>query len=254
MAPGFHASLLPAGLLGLLVGAGLLAALGGDASISGAWDKKAFGCVCHTPIANASVLIDVQGFPEHWELGGVYVIDVRLLSTPVNSSSARRGGFNAEVSQGALAVSLTLSEVEQAFGNQASHRSPGTNLTNWTFSWMAPASPAGVVTLWVTVNTVNGNDVPDFEDLWTQVRLESRGPSPETSGGGLFGQIASGGPLTWVALGATGGAGAAALVFLMWRRSQRDEGAPLSPKRRRRAGKTAPREPKRPPRGRGRRR
>ncbi len=245
---------LRAALVVLLVAAGLLAALGGDASLSGAWDKRAYGCVCHSPLANASVLIDVKGFPPRYDLGGAYTIDVRLLSTPVNASSNRMGGFNAEVSQGAFSIPAALDAFEQAYGNQASHREPGTNLTNWTFTWLAPAAPSGVATLWVTVNTVNGNGVPDAEDKWVQVRLESVGPSPDTGGGGGLGALTSGGAVSWVVFGAAAfGGGAVSMLF--WK-SRRGDGAGPAPSKkrhgRRRARKRAKEEAPHPPRGRGR--
>jgi len=131
-----------------------------DASLSGAWDKKAYGCVCHSSPANTSVLVDVQGFPPRYDLGGVYPLEIRLVSTPINMTGQWKAGFNAEVSQGAFSVPAALDAVAQAYGNQASHRLNGTALTNWSITWLAPASPSGVVTLWVTVNTVNG---PEFE-------------------------------------------------------------------------------------------
>ncbi len=240
-----------AALLALLVGAGLLAAIGVDASLAGAWDKRAYGCVCHTPVANASVQVEVTGFPPRYDLGGAYTIEVRLVSTPVNSSSDRRGGFNAEVSQGALSIPAALDAVEQAYGNQASHRDPGTNRTNWTITWLAPSAPSGVATLWVTVNTVNGNGVPDGGDLWTQVRFESAGPSPDTSGGlgGLLGGP-GGGAVLLVALGGAAGAAGTLALVLVRRRGRDGRGSPRKKRLPRRRRRKKP--PVAPPHSRGR--
>jgi len=243
--------------LAALLGAALaLAALlpppGGDASLSGAWDKKAYGCVCHSSPANTSVLVDVQGFPARYDLGGMYPLEIRLVSTPINMTGQWKAGFNAEVSQGAFSVPAALDAVAQAYGNQASHRLNGTALTNWSITWLAPASPSGVVTLWVTVNTVNGNGVPDLEDKWAQVRLESIGPSPDTGGGGALGQLTSGGPVSWAAFGAAGFGLAGAAVFTIRRRKRKVEVEEPPAKRRRRRRKAPKETAKRPPRGRGR--
>ena len=204
-----------------LVGASIAALLPApalDASFGGAWDKRTFGCNCHAGEANPAVAFNVTGFPSAYELGAAYTITVEVTATPVESAGPSRAGFNAEVLQGSLSVPGAWADAVQAYGNQASHTPNGTRLSAWQFLWLAPATPSGVVFLWVTVNTVDGNGAPGPPDAWAQKTLESKGVGPDTGAAGRFLEGGTLGGVQWpVVLAAVGASGAAAVTIGVWR-------------------------------------
>lgn len=230
-----------AAIFAVLLGAAAFAASDGGASVLGAWDKRAHGCWCHSAVATTSMVISVTGFPAQWELGAQYAVTVRLVSQALGNASERRAGFNAEVSQGTLHVPSDALEAVQSVGAQVTHMPAGTNQTAWNFTWRAPAEPAGVVVLWVTVNSVNGDTVPGQGDGWAQVVLESLGPAPpkgDGGGGGVFGPITDPASGAWPLIGAAAAGGAAVALFVVWRLKHAEGRKPVK-KKRHRAGRKA---------------
>ncbi len=109
--------------------------------------NRSNGCSCHG--ASSSVSAQLTGLPSTYAPGTTYTLGVAVSGSPAT------GGFNLEVSKGALSNPDANSQVS-GNGLQATHDfSPGT--TSWTLDWTAPAAGSGTAQFNLAVLSANNN-------------------------------------------------------------------------------------------------
>ncbi len=149
--------LLPVlGFLGLLLAAGLLAAIHSQAMSNGA---PALNCVqCHQDAKNRPAKFVVEGLPEKYEPGKTYKITIKITEGP-KCTSVACGGFAVWASAGKLIVidkTNTMLAKLPTGETILTHTKAGSHLREWTFEWQAPSS-CTKVTFKISVLAANGD-------------------------------------------------------------------------------------------------
>ena len=136
--------------------------------------NRSNGCGCHSN--SGSVTAQLTGLPTAYTPGTSYGLTVAMSTTP------NTGGFNLEVSKGALSNPDSNTQVSSN-GFQATHGfSPGT--TTWTMDWTAPASGSGSVQFDLAVLAANGNGGTSgdaYNTLSTSVSEDINANTPPTA-------------------------------------------------------------------------
>lgn len=112
------------------------------------------GCGCHSGGANGVNAI-LSGLPSSYTPASTYSLSIGMSGNPLS------GGFNLEVSKGALSNPSGAAQVSSN-GFQATHNT--WTSTSWTVDWTAPASGSGTVQVDLAVlhGNDNGNDNGDL--------------------------------------------------------------------------------------------
>ena len=109
------------------------------------------GCGCHSGGAGGVTPV-LSGLPSAYTPGSTYSLSIGMSGNPLS------GGFNIEVSKGALSNPGTAAQVSSN-GFQATHTT--WTSTSWTVDWTAPSSGAGAVQDDLTVLHGNGQQTSD---------------------------------------------------------------------------------------------
>ena len=104
------------------------------------------GCGCHSGGAGGVTPV-LSGLPSAYTPGSTYSLSIGMSGNPLS------GGFNIEVSKGALSNPGTAAQVSSN-GFQATHTT--WTSTSWTVDWTAPSSGAGAVQIDLAVLHGNG--------------------------------------------------------------------------------------------------
>jgi len=170
---------LPLGssLHGGIGGAQVYAGPNGDVPID---DVAKSGCLCHNPVADNSVQIILDDVPYGYIAGETYTMRLQIIGGPP-ATGTYTAGFSMRVTMGELTgdglqnwnddlTSLTHTEGSADEANR-----------EWVFDWTAPAEGSGVVSFWITGNSVNGDLVPGVEDQWNQLQFSLQEGSEATT-------------------------------------------------------------------------
>lgn len=109
------------------------------------------GCGCHSGGAGGVTPV-LSGLPSTYTPGSTYSLSIGMTGNPLS------GGFNIEVSKGALSNPGTAAQVSSN-GFQATHTT--WTSTSWTVDWTAPSSGAGAVQVDLAVLHGNGQQTSD---------------------------------------------------------------------------------------------
>ena len=147
------------------------------------------GCSCHNPSPSPEVAAVLEGVPPFYVPvgpGGAYEqrryeITIRMQGGPEPREGANTGGFHLHVTGGTLLPpgdSAQASFVQVVEGGQeATHTARGDREADRVFrlQWESPAQPGPDVQFTLTVNTVNGINGNDPDDLWNRLSFLSMG-------------------------------------------------------------------------------
>jgi hypothetical protein len=171
----------------LVVAVAVLASLPpAHSSQEGTWEARERGCYCHGSVAAPTVGFSLDGLPGRYAPGQAYTVWINVTFTDVPAvQNGSQGGVYIEATDGTFAApSATGEPLIQVNGSAASHTLEGSMVRRWVVQWTAPDTPGLVVTFWVFVNTVNGNERETLgSDHWTMktVRI-GVGDEPEVTG------------------------------------------------------------------------
>jgi len=132
------------------------------------------GCGCHSGGANGVNAI-LSGLPSSYTPATTYSLSIGMSGNPLS------GGFNLEVSKGALSNPSGAAQVSSN-GFQATHNT--WTSTSWTVDWTAPTSSSGTVQVDLAVlhGNNNGNDNGDlYGTLSTSVSEDINTNTPPTA-------------------------------------------------------------------------
>lgn len=140
------------------------------------------GCSCHNPQYAGTARAVLEGVPAFYTFGGEtgagpYNLTVRILGGPPAEDGKNQGGFNLQVvgdNPGELQVPAGRNDV-QVMNGEATHTGQGNKQREWQVLWAPPAEAGADVQFILTVNSVNGNSVPDPGDVWGRATYVSMG-------------------------------------------------------------------------------
>ncbi len=165
------------------------------------------GCTCHNATESTAVVPGIEGLPGRYEPGKVYKLTITAGGgAPVGTCATVQGGFDLTASAGVLQApkDRALVRVDPATG-EATHTLEGAQARTWTVEWRAPSEDAGMVTLTLAVNTVNGDGAQAPVDQWGREQFTT-----EPAGAGGILDV----PLFWRVLGAALVVGVVAAALL----------------------------------------
>ncbi len=163
------------GIVGLLLAGGVQAfhtGVGGDANNDG--DVAIAGCTCHAAEPDNSVTLILTDVPYRYESGITYDMKIQIVGGPDIDPDSGTGGFAMRVSSGSLSGSEGFENLVQNWEDDPqslTHTDPGSQTADrtWYISWTAPSAATGVVSLWLSGNSVNGDGVPSELDRWNRL-------------------------------------------------------------------------------------
>jgi len=128
--------------------------------ITGRTEKNGFGCNCHSPDRDMSVVVQIQG-PDTLVRGQTGQYSLTLSGGP-----AVQGGFNVASHRGNLNV---VDGTAQVLLSELTHTSPksfsGSSSINWQFTLTARDS-VYTDTIYSVANSVNGDGEANSSDRW----------------------------------------------------------------------------------------
>jgi len=126
------------------------------------------GCICHSAVSSSDVEITIQGIPDYYESNLTYTFSISVSggAEPIENAT-NSAGFNLWILYGFLAP--VSNDTELIENSQLTHTLQGNNQRNWNVSWTAPIDDTLSVDWRLTVNTVNGDEMPSDADKWNQV-------------------------------------------------------------------------------------
>ncbi len=163
------------GIVALLLAGGVQAfhtGVGGDANGDG--DVAIAGCTCHSAEPDNSVTLILTDVPYRYEPGVVYEMKIQIIGGPDIDTDSGTGGFSMRVTDGTLGGSEGFENLVQNWEDDAqtlTHTDPGSQTVDrtWHISWTAPSADTGVVSVWLSGNSVNGDGVPSELDRWNRL-------------------------------------------------------------------------------------
>lgn len=144
-----------------------------NSSSGGVMGHATSGCSCHGT-KNTNTTITLTGIPSTgYVTGQTYACTLR-----VSNATKTKAGFDLLVSAGSI---TSASSGTMVMGSELHHTTPGvavSGVTEWTFNYVAPASPSGI-TFSVAGNAVDGNNL-DSGDQWNTASFTFTGSFPSS--------------------------------------------------------------------------
>lgn len=167
---------LLAALLALTIpAASLPTGIGGDQTAAGGPDNVAKqGCTCHGANPSNSITVILDNVPMSYLADQTYALRLQIIGGPDPAAgNGNTGGFSMLVDAGALAATPGDEELMANVGDDPltlTHTLEGatTEQRSWSFSWTAPVTGSGIVTFWISANSVDGAG-GNQGDMWNRL-------------------------------------------------------------------------------------
>jgi hypothetical protein len=126
------------------------------------------GCWCHDTDSDPTVILSLDGLPMEYEPTQTYRFTLAVSGGPAEYSggSNAKGGFNLNVSGGALSIPGGATDVQvNPISGEGTHTLIGNDQRTWEMDWTSPSN--GDVTINYLGNSVDGSGDEDG-DFWNR--------------------------------------------------------------------------------------